>query len=106
MQFSDTVTVRATQLSLSLTNDCLTTVSTAVPDPGSAFSLQAQNSAGVIPNAQVELDLAFDPDYLPGGVDYSTLEGELFASSVSQGVTDTTGGFTPVTLDTGGKIPA
>lgn len=101
--YASEVTVRISQVEVSLVNDCLSTVGTGLSAPGTAFTLTARDSAGVMKNVPVQLRLEFDPAYVPPDPDYSTLEGELFVESRSAGKTDATGKFTPVDANTGGS---
>jgi type II secretory pathway pseudopilin PulG len=99
--FTDTVLVKGTQLVATMTNDCLSTVSSRTPAPSAGFTVKAQDSAGAVQNSPISLSLQFDTTVLPSPPDYTKVQATLYVGGTAVGTTSTTGGFTPWTGDTG-----
>jgi len=99
--YSDTVLVKGTKLVATMTNDCLSTVSSRTTAPTTGFTVQAVDSGGPVANSPVSLSLQFDPAYLPVSPNFSNLQATLYIAGTAVGSTDGTGAFTPWIGDTG-----
>jgi type II secretory pathway pseudopilin PulG len=99
--YTDTILVKGTTLTATLSNDCLSTVSSRTAAPSASFTVQAQDSGGVVLNQPVSLSLQFDTAYLPPSPNYSNYQATLYIAGSPVGSTDSAGGFVPWVGDTG-----
>jgi type II secretory pathway pseudopilin PulG len=95
------VTVETARLRLETASDCISTVHAKNPSSSTDFTLQVENSGGLVANVPVRVGLAFESAYLPGGTDASRLEAELVLGARSAGTTDATGRLEAVEDTTG-----
>ncbi len=102
-QDGGTIVVKVSKVNIAYTNDCLATASAYVSNPFSNYTLQVQDSGGVVPNVDLDLSLSLPTDFLPPSPNYSQYEAELFVSGTSRGTTDSSGSFTPYRASTGGS---
>ena len=101
--YTDTIVVKGTKLVATMTNDCLSTVSSRTSAPSASFTVQATDSGGAVPNSPVSLSLQFDPAYLPASPNFSNLQATLAIGGSTVGTTDSTGAFPAWSGTTGGS---
>ncbi len=98
--YSTTLTIRASKVSLTLGNDCLATAKPGVA-PGATYSVSIQDPSGNVTSLPVTLDLSYVTSSLPLAASYSDYEAELFVGTMSRGVTDAAGAFAQTVESTG-----
>ncbi len=102
VNFSDTILVKGTKLEATMTNDCVSTVSSRTAAPSSSFTVKATDSGGPVLNSPVRLSLQFDTAYLASPPDYAKVQADLYVAGTKVGSTNSSGGFSAWTGDTGG----
>ncbi len=101
-RYSDSATadVSVYQISTSVSNDCLSTVSSRTLTPRSDFTLQVTSDSGPVPGHALGVGLELDQGYLPTSPDFTAFVGELIVGGSPAGVTGVDGRLAPVTFST------
>ncbi len=97
---SATADISVYQVSTSVSNDCLSTVSSRTLTPRSDFTLQVTSDSGPVPGHALGVGLELDQGYLPPSPDFTAFVGELIVGGSPAGVTGVDGQLAPATFTT------